>query len=111
MVYIPASLKSFMQVSWFKEEFTLYTRIVLTPSDFKIGTSRVQASPLAKGSTNVDGSPKGLLGSATTSPTKEDEELQRRVRVSEDTLFLVGDTFDIEPAIAVVKVSAHPSDF
>ena len=68
IVYIPPLLNVLMQASWFKDEFTLYARIVLTPRELRNGKSRAQAAPSANGSIKLDGSPNVLLAEATTVP-------------------------------------------
>lgn len=62
--------KALMHESWLSEAFTLYTRIALTPSCWRKGTSRAQEDASAKGSMKVDGSEKGALGSLLTTPER-----------------------------------------
>ena len=59
-----------MQSSWLREEFTLYIRTVLTVSCLRNGTSRAQAAESMRGSMNVSGSEKGLLGSVEVCPSR-----------------------------------------
>lgn len=71
MVYIPALLRTCMQLSWFRELLTLYTRNVLTPSCCRVGKSRAHVVALANGSVKVDGDRNVLSALATTSPKHE----------------------------------------
>jgi hypothetical protein len=68
---MPAALNACMQASWFKEELTLYARMVLTFSCWRKGKSRWQAVPLLNGSMKDVGSPNGLFGSETLAPATD----------------------------------------
>jgi len=94
-----------MHWSWLREEFTLYTRIVLTASCWRNGKSRWQASGRERGSMKLEGSPKGLLALATTAPTTI-SKMRAPVWSWTHTLLLICYTFDVETAsIFIVEIS------